>query len=245
MARAAAAYHFRPRMRTETAAAYRVALIDYVERRDFTMAHEVRTGKPHTEWTAVEIAQLRQRVTEIPPPRKEFSVREIGEGLAFLPMIASPPGTSPATEEDLEKLAEAGLRAIMERRVAEPGWNIPILISVLLMDGSVLTTSGVERADRVAVVKHIARNAPVFGYFIAADMILHTLGDATAARTEGIMMHIGTREMRIARVAAYTRTAAGIVFDEPYNIDKREGGTIQDPYAEIFVSVPPPAGPPA
>lgn len=243
--KAVATHHFRPRMKAETAAAYRVALIDHVERRDFTMAHELRTGKAHTEWTPDEIAQLKARMFATPRPRQEFAIREIGEPLAFIPMIASAPGSNPVTEEHLNQLAEAGLEAIMERRIAEPEWTIPILISVLLLDGSLLTTSGVERSDRVAVVKFIARNAPVFGFFIAADMILHTIGETSAARTEGIMMHVGTRETRIARVATYTRTAAGIVFAKPYTLNKREGGTIEDPYAEIFVSVPPPAGPPA
>lgn len=229
-------------MRTETAAAYRVALIDHVERRDFTMAHELRTGKAHAEWTPIEIAQFRERVFQVPRVKQEFAP---GAAPSHVRVVASPPGTDPVNETHLLLLADAGLHAIMDRRVEEPDWTIPILISVLLMDGSLLTTSITERGDRVAVVKYIARSMPVYGFFIAADMILHTIGESSAERTEGIMMHIGTRELRIARVATYTRTDAGIVFAEPFDINKCEGGTIEDPYSDVFVTVPPPAGPPS
>ncbi len=242
IAKAVAAYPFRPRMKTETPAAYRVALTDHVERRDFTMAHELRTGKPAADWTPVEIAQLKDRALQAPRARQEFAPGAEPVAVRF---VAGLPGSDPVTEEHLRRLAECGLEVLIERRTEEPEWTMPILISILLMNGSLLTTSTTERGDRVALVKYVARQAPVFGFFIAADMVLHTIGETEAKRTEAIMMHIGTRETRIARVATYERTPAGIVFATPYDIDKTDSSTIEDPYSEIFVSVPPPAGPPA
>jgi hypothetical protein len=224
-------HHFRPRMKTETPAAYRVALIDHVEARDFTMAHELRTGKPAAEWTPVEIAQLKDRVLQVPRARQEFAAGAVPDAVRF---VATLPGTDPVSEESVRQLAEAGLAALIERRIAEPLWTLPIMMSVLLKNGSLMTTATTERGDRVALLKHIARNAPVFGFFIGADMILHTIGDTEANRTEGIIMHIGTRETRIVRVATYRRTVEGIIFAEPYDIDKTESGTIEDPYSHIF-----------
>jgi len=58
---AVATYKFRRRLWNETPAAYRVALIQHVEMRDFSAANEIRLGKPIHEWTPEEIAAYRDR----------------------------------------------------------------------------------------------------------------------------------------------------------------------------------------
>lgn len=237
-------FQFRPRMKKETAAAYRVALTDHVERRDFTAGHELRIGRAHAEWTPEDIKDFQTRILKVPRVRQEFAP---GQTPFAIPVLRTPPrpGSPPVSQAFLESVADAGLQAIIDRRRAEPDWTVPILISVMLWDGTLLATATTERGDRVAILKFMARNEPVFGFFIAADMIMHILDDTSAKRQEGIVMHVGTREKRTARVATYERTAAGIVFAAPYDMDMRGPDTIEDPYAEIFISTPPPAGPPS
>lgn len=231
-------FQFRQRRRHETLAAYRVALIDHVEPRDFTAAHEIRTGRPHADWTPADVAQFRERILQVPATRGDFPPGQTPEALQVL-ASPPPPGVTVDTAW-LRELAEAGLQSLIRRRINEPEWQVPILISALLLDGTLLTTTS-HRSDRIAILRYMTRNAPVFGFFIAADMFLHTMSDTKASRAEGILMHIGTRELRIARVAEYTRTASGIVFKNPYDIDLRRPA-VQDPYADIFVSTPQPGG---
>jgi hypothetical protein len=102
-----------------------------------------------------------------------------------------------------------------------------------------------QRGDRVAVLKELARRAPVFGFFIVFDLWMHKITNRSRAeKVEAIGMHIGSRGARIARIAEYKRTPAGIVFTDPYEIDMRKEAAV-DPYAEILVSVPPSSGRPS
>jgi hypothetical protein len=238
IAAAVARYEFRRQLRKETAAAYRVALIDHVETRDFAAAHELRIGKPQAEWSPDDVQDFKTRTLKIPRVRREFAPGETPIGLPVVCVA----GGGPVTEELLFTLADNGLTAVIERRIAEPQWDVPILIAALLMDGSLVTTPS-ARGDRVAVLKYLARNSPLFGFFIAADMFLHTIGETTATKTEGIVMHIGTRERRLVRLATYSRTPAGVVFAPTK--DMIPTATDEDPYADVFVSVPPPPGPPS
>jgi hypothetical protein len=238
IAAAVARYEFRRQLRKETAAAYRVALIDHVETRDFAAAHELRIGKPQAEWSPDDVQDFKTRTLKIPRVRREFAPGETPIGLPVVCVA----GGGPVTEELLFTLADNGLTAVIERRIAEPQWDVPILISALLMDGSLVATTS-ARGSRVAILKYLARNSPLFGFFIAADMFLHTIDDTTATKTEGIIMHIGTRERRLVRLATYSRTPAGVVFAPTK--DMIPTATDEDPYADVFVSVPPPAGPPS
>jgi len=237
---AVARYEFRRQLRKETAAAYRVALIDHVETRDFAAAHELRIGKPQAEWSPDDVHDFKTRTLKIPRVRQEFAPGETPFGL---PVVCVAGGSAAVTDELLFTLADNGLTAVIERRIAEPQWDVPILISALLMDGSLVATTS-ARGSRVAVLKYLARNSPLFGFFIAADMFLHTIDDTTATKTEGIIMHIGTRERRLVRLATYSRTPAGVVFAPTK--DMVPTASDEDPYAEVFVSVPPPpAGAPS
>lgn len=239
IATAAARYQFRRRLRTETAAAYRHALIDHVESRDFAAAFELRIGKPQAEWAPDDVHDFKTRIFKIPRVRQEFAPGQTPIGLPVVCVA----GDGTASDELLFKLADNGLAAVIDRRIAEPAWEVPVLISALLTDGTLMATSS-ARGNRVAVLKYLARNTPLFGYFIAADMFLHqiTVGKS-ATKAEGIIMHVGTRERRLVRIATYERTPAGIVFAPTKDMVPNAGD--EDPYAEVFVSVPPPpAGPP-
>jgi hypothetical protein len=233
-------YQFRRQLRTETAAAYRNALITHVEVRDFSAAHELRVGKVQAAWTKDEIAQFRDRILRMPGPQREFAP---GTEPFALAIVGTEPGSEAVTEANLRALAERGLNGLIDHRREEPEWECPIYISVLLWNGALLTTV-TQRQNRVAVIKHLARNAPVFGFFVGADMFLHSFSKDTAQRQEGILMHLGTRELRVTRVATYTRTAAGIVFAAPFEMDMRQPN-VEDPYSEIFVSGAPPTGRPS
>jgi hypothetical protein len=240
IAAAARQYQFRRQLKKESAAAYRHALIAHVESHDFAMAHELRLGKPQPEWTVEEVIAFKHRILELPRTRQDH------EWLmpAGTPVIATPPGTEDVTEAHLRELAEFGLQDIIGRRRRNPTWEVPIVVSVLLMTGSSLITT-TQRGDRFALLKFLARNGPVFGFFLVADMFLHKIGDTKAEKQEGIILHVGTRDMRLVRVATYARTPTGIVFAAPFDMDMRSGNVIDDPYADIFVSVPPPTGAPS
>jgi len=150
-------------------------------------------------------------------------------------------------------MARRGHEATIARRIAQPNWEMPIFVTVLLLDARVLCTT-TARGDRVALVKWLIQRYPVFGFFVAFDMWMHTMTDtgqnrapltgpmtpdATAGKSEAIGMHIGTRERRICRIAEYRRTPAGIQFKDPIEFDMRGPDVRQDPYAAVFVSVPP------
>jgi hypothetical protein len=159
-------------------------------------------------------------------------------------------GPFPTTEASLIGLATSALEMSCERRRDAPTAEIPILSSVLLDTGTLVTTA-VARDDRVAVLKALARSLPVFGFFIVADTFLHHSDRVTgrASKEEGLVAHLGTRELRLMMTRVYRRDGDRIVFDDPPRpvVNMRDPDLrVRDPYAGIFVSVPmPPAGNPS
>lgn len=239
IAAAARQYQFRRQLKRETAAAYRLALIDHVEVHDFAMAHELRLGKRQPDWTTEEVTAFKNRLLELPRTRQDHEWRAPAG-----PILTTPPGSEAVTEAHLREGAEFAFQDTIGRRRQSPTWEAPIIVSVLLTTGSSLITT-TQRGDRFALLKFLARNGPVFGYFLVADMFLHRLSEGRAEKQEGIVLHAGTRGMRLMRVATYTRTPDGIVFADPFDMDMHSGDIIDDPYAEIFVTVPPPTGAPS
>lgn len=239
IATAAERYQFRRKLKTETAAAYRHALTVHVEARDFAAAHELRIGKLQAEWAPDDVRDFQTHVLKIPRARQEFAPGQTPIGIPVA-LVAS---GLPVADGFLFKMADFALTTVINQRIADPHGIVPILITALLMDGSVVATSS-PRGDRVAVLRYLARNSPLFGFFVTADMFLHQITDGQAAtKTEGIIMHVGSRERRLVRIATYARTPAGVVFAPTTDMVPNAGD--EDPYAEVFVSVPPPpAGPP-
>ena len=188
IATAAARYQFRRQLRRETAAAYRVALINHVEARDYAAAYELRIGKPQAEWTTAEVRDFKTHILQVPRVKQDFAPGAAPMALAVMPIAD---GVT-VSDDELARVAGHGLTAVIQRRIAEPGWEVPILISALLMNGSLVATSS-ARGDRIAVLKYLARETPLFGYFIVADMFLHTVNDQIATKAEGLVMHLRVR----------------------------------------------------
>jgi hypothetical protein len=237
-------YGFRPRGPGEGLARYRAALIEYVVVRDYAAAHEARVGRRQAEWSPVEAqafeAHLRARR---PPPIDDDA------DFSGLPMLHA--GHYACTEPALLELADRGLAATMAHRQANPTRELAIIAGVLLTNGEHLVTL-VSRGDRIALLKWLARNHPVFGFTLVFDAFIHTLekhpvtGETTKAVTrDAITMHIGTRERRIVKTRPYAVVNGRTVFHDPLpDIDSRAPqGELEDCYAEIFVSVPTPARP--
>jgi hypothetical protein len=242
IAAAVVRFEFRRQLPQEPTVAYRHALIEHVKARDFSAAFELHFGKRQKDWTPTEAGHFQDSLLAMHGPRQEFGPDEVH---AF-PIVSTPAGAVEVSEENLFVLADHGLDIVRERRVAEPEWEAPIYASVLLTTGAMLSTI-TSRGDRVALIKHLARTHPVFGYWVVFDVYFHKITDRkSAVRGEAIGLHAGTRLRRLVKMAEYERTPAGIVFTEkPTEFDGRDKGTLFDPYAEIFVSTPPPTGQPS
>jgi len=231
----ATTYGFRPQRRDELDAEYQAAVAAYVEERDWSAAHEVRLQKPQAEWSAADREGFVDRLKRQPMPSMEF-----GRGVHAFPMIATP-FRGEATWQLLVELAARGLEAVTERRTREPAWSCPVLISALTLDHRLLTT-GTSPPQRLALLKSLIRREPIFGYVVVVDTFLHSVSPGGALKQDAFVVHlgsrVGSREMWVARYAV----ADGIVTFEPRRvIDLRTeaGPDTQDPYAELFVSVPP------
>lgn len=240
---------FRARRAGETARQYRDALIAHAEQRDFTAAHEVRVGRQQSAWTAQDVEAFHAHVRAIPPPRQEDPpplIPTLDAGQVRAERMA----TEALATEALLEVADRGLQALVERRTEHPRQEIAIMVTVLLTDGRLLITSP-GRGDRVAVVKALARQLPVFGFTVGHDAFIHKIEPGKAAKRDAIMMHIGTREVRLLKVRPYRYEddRRRVVFEDPLpDVDVREQTGSEhtfDPYAGIFVSVPPTTGDPS
>jgi len=235
-------YGFRARQPREDAAAYRKALIEHVRVRDFSAAYEIQLNKPLADWSADEVLAFRQYLSSQPPPSETPR-----PGLTF-PM-ATDASRYPVTEASLVTLADQGLASLVRMRERKPRKQLAIFISVLLTDGALITVVPPTRADRVSILKLLAQTHPVFGFFIAFDAFSHTIDEATgtATKKDALMLHIGTREMRVLKLRPYVVRGPLAIFETPPPppVDLRHlehGQGMHDPYAGIFVSVPPSEG---
>jgi hypothetical protein len=91
----------------------------------------------------------------------------------------------------------------------------------------------------------------VFGFFLVFDAFIHAITETPAGKRaekgEAILAQIGTRDLRVTKRRPYRRLKGRVVFDDPppEDIDMRGLDVVSDPYASIFVSVPPPTGQPS
>lgn len=233
-------YEFRMPQPGEGPVEYAKALFDHVKQYNFAEAYELAMGKRQRDWTPHEVSSFQDYMLAQGGPRREFA-----PGVEFSFPVVQSPWREEVSEAHLSVLADRGLQAVIDRRRVEPDWDIPILASVLLTTGELLTTS-TQRGDRVAVLRELARRYAVFGFFIVFDTYMHLITNREKAeRLEAVTMHIGTRDRRVARVAVYRRTSSGIVFDPTKEMDMRGEGAQFDPYAEVLISVPSPTGKPS
>ncbi len=234
-------------------AAYVRDLIAHVNSRDWAAAHELRIGKPQAEWTpddANGFARLLKGKTrtdhELDPGVHRFQGFDFGDGF-------------PVTEACLRELANDSLTDLMDMRRKDATKELPILAVVLLTTGGArLLLPGSN--DRIGLLKHLARTEPVFGFALTFDSWMHELTVADtekdlsptswqtdqrrigkATKRDALVQHIITRDLRLIRRRTYGFEGTRAVFDEPAppDIDVRvQGPTVDDPYAELFVTVP-------
>lgn len=229
-------YGFRPRRFDESLDIYREALVEHVRIRDYSAAHELRVGRLQPEWTPEDVKDFHDRMMRGSGPRREFPPGHV-QPFAML----RDDGPYDVTEAGLLTLADRALEAVIKIRRREELRGV--LLSVLLTDGRLLSTQ-VQRGDRIALLKQLAQNAPTFGYIVIADVWIHEVhtDNSGASKVDAIIVHIGTRDLRRTKVRPYRVLGNGVLkFEDPYGIDWKtdpiEDGN--DPYAEIFVSVPP------
>lgn len=241
IADAAARFKFRDRGPSESEVDYAVALLGHVEARDFAAAHELRCGRRQADWTAEDVRAFRDHLSALPGPTEDPD-ELAAEGGRFLVGFAEAGGPYPVTEASLQDLADRTLAVVLERRRAHPTRDVPILVALLLMSGQCLLGS-VGRSERVAVIRAATRALPVFGFVLVADTLIHKLdvgSAATATKTDAFVAHVGSRASRVMKVRPY-RVERGRVVElpAPPDVDLRRAPVDHDPYASVFVSVPP------
>ena len=86
----------------------------------------------------------------------------------------------------------------------------------------------------------------VFDAFVHAIEVAQD-GSQKASKRDAILCQVGTRELRRMMRRLYRLEDDRAIFDTP-PLEDLDGGDLRngiDPYAEIFVSVPPPTGAPS
>ena len=234
---AVATYQFRNQKPGESYAVWRAKLIAHVATRDMAAAHEVRVGRKQAEWTTNDVRAFGDWCRDAPGPRETLR-----PGVQVYPAFDE--AGHAVTEETLVDLATRGLDAVCAMRHESPTADIAIFASVLLLTGHYLTVP-VSSGDRLAILKLLARDKPVFGFVLVFDGWVHRiLPDHTAAtKCDAFMAQIGTREMRRMLIRPYRFVDGLAVFDAAYEMNPRQFD--DDPYASIFVSVPAPTGQPS
>ena len=134
------------------------------------------------------------------------------------------------------------------------------MVSVLLTDGRTLHALP-GRDDRIRAIKLLSRQYPVHGYVVAADVFIHTMVQhpvthvETASKSDAFVVHVGSRTLRRIFVQVYrlelaegfrTPQPPRVIWEpvrEPLKADQFTN--IDDPYADVFVSVPMPDGAPS
>jgi hypothetical protein len=240
-------YGFRRRLDRESEADWLAAFIAHVRNRDMSAAYELQLNRPQADWTPADVDAFRtDMMSGWHGPREDLA-----PGFQAFPMLRDP-GPFPTTDDGLRALAAKGREALCQMRREAPTKELAIMASVLLLTGDVLTTI-VSRADRLAVLKMLARTQPVYGYLLAFDAFVHGITEDAAGKratkTDAILVQAGSRTARFTLVRPYRLETHGVgvrvVFGEGHEIDADtlRGGV--DPYAGIFVSVPPSAGAPS
>jgi hypothetical protein len=236
-------YEFRGPRPDEQPTQYLAALIDHVETRDYAAAHELRVGKPQAEWSPAEVEDFRARMLASPGPLRQFDDERGPAVHAYV--MATFTGRFPVSDAEVRKHATLGVESMLAMRRERPTHNLAIFANVLLLTGEIKTLT-VGRRDRIALLKQLARDLPVYGFWLVADMFIHAIGDGRANKRDAIIAQVGTRTMRLMLVRPYAVVDGfGVRVDPPMDVEPEQMTHGEDPYAEIFVSVPAPKGAPS
>jgi len=224
----------------DEAGAYLHELIGHVESRDLARGFELRVGCKQADWTPDMVDAFAKSMMGRPrrdPDRftKPFSVYEVA-------LVTMP---APVDDAALRLVVDATLQSMIDLRVQGPAAELPLLVGGLLTTGELITTT-VDRDDRIAFVTAMARNKPLYGWFVASDMFIHAIntGDTkSASKQDAIGIHFGTRTVRGFLVQPYN-IRGGAVHLLPRREDFFQvAGKVEDPYAFIFA--PPTSGVPS
>src|SRR4051812_36955281 len=190
LAEATLRYPFRPQHRDESAVDYLRAVIAHIQSHDWAMAYEIRLGRRQADWTADDVAQFKAEVLSLPRPRHTPPRGGVGLRVSDI----EPGGMWPVTDLSLRTMLDELMAAALAMRKAKPQADIPIIASVLLMTGQAGLLT-VHRGDRIAVLKFLAQNGPVYGYVLVFDAFMHIVSEGAGSRAEkhdAILGHLGT-----------------------------------------------------
>jgi hypothetical protein len=238
-------FKFRAQRSTETATEYRGALIRHVAQRDFAAAHELRLNKRQADWTSDEARGFREHMERLPR-----STHEVDAGPIGFPVLTTP-DRFPATDDSLLVMATRAVGFCVDFRLKDPLKEFAPMLSVLLIDGRVLHALP-GRDDRIRAIKLLGRQYPVFGFVLAADVFIHgfvrhpVTNVERAVKQDAFVVHVGSRTLRRIFTQVYRIEAGRAIFEavrEPLTDDHLTG--FDDPYADVFVSVPVPEGKPS
>ena len=231
-------YPFRERHPEESDEQYTKAVIDFIETRDWALAHEIRVNTRQPEWDAVQTDDFRKRVSRKFVPR-EPATSSPG-GMRMLPMsVVGRIDEKDVTESMLIDMAETALGALLSARIADPEREVPALVHVLLSDGQILYAA-VNPEERVSVLRALVQAVPVFGYFVLLDVFMHGMPaegrEGKATKQDALIAHIGTREMRRMVAQPYQIDGARVVAGERSTLKKDTPKIVEevDPYAGVF-----------
>lgn len=222
---AAARWEFRAPRAGEPDAAYLEALVAHVHSRNWAAAHELRVGRDQADWTPEDSAAFADLLTNRPGSLHETirpQVLQIGEL-----------GHVDPTDDTLDKIAESQIEYLRDERLAAPHKELPIMLSVVLTTGEFRTTV-VSSGDRIAILKQMAAQWPVFGYAMSFDAYIHSIGKRTETR-DCLLCHLGTRSgRRVVQRRPYRVTDGVVTFDPLSSIDFANVERFEDPYAFVF-----------
>jgi hypothetical protein len=240
IARHTARWGFRPRGPFEGAQQYREAAIAFLETRDWAAAHEVRTGRTQADWTPDDTQAFHDRMTSRPMMANEPS-----------PALFVDVAPAPCTVDALLLVARASIEDLATKRLkhvraGNPQESLPVLAHVITLTERLLITTA-SSGNRLGVLRAAAQQLPLYGYVLVFDAFMHSIDEVkkTATKRDTLMAHVGTRDgARILLQRPYTIAGRTVTRDAENLIDMRAPGPGQpdrfvDPYAELFVSVPP------
>jgi hypothetical protein len=234
-------YPFRERRALESLDAYLAAVVDHLRKHDWALSEEIRIGKRQADWNKADVTAFERRILSRPRSTSQDAIQGT---ITIMETVAA----LPATEAALLEVAAMSLDGLAGRRRNAPAAPLPIVAHVLMMTGTLLTAFP-STDQRIALLKMLAQQAPVFGFVLTFDAFIHAItSEKSATKVDCLLQHIGTRDLRLVRRRPYRLIGSRVVFDDPppEDIDSRATDwRMEDPYADIFVSVPPSQGVPS